>query len=135
MQDWDLLDIKSSNGKYKRVGPVHIAGRLDRFLVKIYFLLLGLEAKMNMLPSSALDHKPIKLELPTQKYLCPISFRFSPLWVKNSDFMDKVKKSWRMLVKGSPFFIWEENFRRVKNSLKNWAKTLPNLVVERKKSQ
>jgi len=46
MQDWDLLDIKPTVGKYmwsnKRVGPGHIATRLDRFLVQSSFLLVGL---------------------------------------------------------------------------------------------
>lgn len=37
MQDWDLLDIPSKNGKYtwsnKRICPGHIAARFDRCLV------------------------------------------------------------------------------------------------------
>ena len=37
LQDWDMIDIKPSSGKYtwsnKRVGSGHIAARLDRFLV------------------------------------------------------------------------------------------------------
>jgi hypothetical protein len=45
MQDWDLLDIKPSTGKYtwsnKRVGPGHIAARLDRFLFKAPSFFLG----------------------------------------------------------------------------------------------
>ena len=42
MQDWDLLDIPPDNGKYtwtnKRIGPGHIAARLDRCLVQSSFL-------------------------------------------------------------------------------------------------
>jgi hypothetical protein len=67
MQDWDLLDIKPISGKYtwtnKRIGPGHIAARLDRFLIQSSFLLLGLEARVHILPCSTSDHKPIKLEL------------------------------------------------------------------------
>jgi ribonuclease HI/exonuclease III len=139
MQEWDLLDIKPSNGKYtwsnKRIGPGHIAARLDRFLVQSSFLLLGLEASMHILPCSVSDHKPIKLEFLAQQNLGPIPFRFSPLWVKEPDFMKKVKESWREPVKGSPFFIWEEKLRRVKVVLKSWAKTLPNPASERKQAQ
>ena len=44
--EWDLMDVKPSTGKYtwnnKRIGPGHIAARLDRFLVQDTFLLLGL---------------------------------------------------------------------------------------------
>ena len=73
---------------------------------------------MHILPCSVSDHKPIKLEILAQFDLGPIPFRFSPLWVKDLNFMDKVKESWRMHVKGSPFFIWEEKLKRVKDALK-----------------
>eukprot|EP00253_Pinus_taeda_P032845 PITA_32845 len=96
MQDWDLIDIKPTASKYtwsnKRVGPRHIAARLDRFLVQGTFLLLGLEVRSHILHSSILDHKPISLELLTPKDLGPIPFRFSSLWIKEADFMDKLRK-------------------------------------------
>jgi exonuclease III len=54
MHDWDLLDIPPENGKYtwsnKRLGPGHIAARLDRCLVHSSFLLLGLESRLHILP-------------------------------------------------------------------------------------
>ena len=65
MQDWDLLDIKPSSGKFtwsnKRVGPGHIAARLDRFFIQSSFLLLGTEARMQILSCSISDHKPSNL--------------------------------------------------------------------------
>jgi hypothetical protein len=108
---------------------------LDRFFVQISFLLLGLEARMHILPCIVSDHKPIKLELLVHLDLDPIPFIFSPLWVKESDFMDMVKESWKQPVKGSPFFVWEEKIRRMKAVLKSWAKHLPNPATERKKIQ
>jgi exonuclease III len=136
MQDWDLLDTKPSSGKYswsnKRVGPGHIAARLDRFFIQSSFLLLGLEPRMHILASSVSDHKPIKLELLAHHDLGPIPFRFSPLWVKEPDFMQTVKDCWNKPVNGSPFYRWEEKLRRVKGVLKSWAKTLPNPATERK---
>eukprot|EP00253_Pinus_taeda_P009309 PITA_09309 len=96
MQDRDLIDIKPTTGKYtwsnKRAGPGHIAARLDRFLVQSSFLLLGLEAKSHILHSNTSDHKPISLELLTTKDLGPIPFRFSSLWIKEVNFMDKPRK-------------------------------------------
>ena len=136
MQVWDLLDIKPSSSKYswsnKRVGPEHIVARLDRFIIQSSYLLLGLEPRMHILANSISDHKPIKLELLAHLDLGPIPFRFSPLWVKEPDFMKIVKECWNQPVKGSPFYIWEENLRRVKGALKRWAKTLSNLATERK---
>lgn len=136
MQDWDLLDIKPSSGKYswsnKRVGPGHIAARLDRFIIQSSYLLLGLESKMHILANNIFDHKPIKLDLLAHHDLGPIPFRFSPLWVKEPDFMQTVKGCWNQPVKGSPFYIREEKLRRVKGALKIWAKTLSNLATIRK---
>jgi exonuclease III len=64
---WDLMDIKPSKGRYtwtnKRVGPGHIAARLDRFLVQSSFLTLGLTITSDILPNSTSDHKPITLEI------------------------------------------------------------------------
>eukprot|EP00253_Pinus_taeda_P022298 PITA_22298 len=139
MQDWDLIDIKPTVGKCtwsnKRVGPGHIAARLDRFLVQSSFLLLGLEAKLHSLHSSISDHKPISLELLITKDLGPIPFKFSSLWIKEKYFMEKIRKCWKKPVNGSAFFMWEEKLRRVKIMLKAWAKTLPNPAAERKKIQ
>ena len=87
---------------------------------------------MHILANSVSDHKPIKLELLTHPDLGPIPFRFSPLWVKESNFMQIVKESWSQPVNGSPFYIWEEKLRRVKGDLKRWAKTLSNPATERK---
>eukprot|EP00253_Pinus_taeda_P004621 PITA_04621 len=118
-----------------RVGLGHIAARLDIFLVQSSFLLLGLEDRSHILHISISDHKLISLELLTPKDLGPIPFRFSSLWIKEADFMDKVRDYWKDPVKGSSFFVWEEELRRVKVMLKNWAKRLPNPATERKKSQ
>ena len=36
-----------------------------------------------------------------------------------------VTETWSLLVTGSPYYIWEEKLRRVKKTLKSWAKTTP----------
>jgi len=113
LQEWDMLDIKPSSCKYswsnKRLGPGHIAARLDRFFIQSSFLLLGLEPRMHILPNNISDHKPIKLELLAHLDLGPIPFRFSPLWIKEPGFMQIVKDSWNQAVNGSPFYIWKES--------------------------
>ena len=92
--DWDLMDIKPASGKYtwnnKRLGPGHIAARLDRFLVQDSFLLLGLNISSKILPFGVSDHKPILLEMAINKNWGPIPFRFNPLWANQSDFLQIV---------------------------------------------
>eukprot|EP00253_Pinus_taeda_P005952 PITA_05952 len=86
MLDWDLEDIKPTIGKFtwsnKRLGPNHIATRLDRFLVQSSFLSCGLSASSKILPNCTSDHKPISLELSLDRNLGPIPFIFSPMWIQ-----------------------------------------------------
>jgi len=126
---WNLTDIKPATGKYtwtnRRFGPGHIAARLDRFLIQDNFLLLGLIISSKILPFGGSDHKPILLEMEQEKNLGPIPFRFNSMWAKHEDFLKIVAGSWIYPVTGSPFFVWEENLRRLKKILKIWAKLLP----------
>eukprot|EP00253_Pinus_taeda_P008302 PITA_08302 len=123
MQDRDLMDIMLISGKYtwsnKRVGLGHIAAKLDHFLVQSSFLLLGLEARSHILHSSISDHKPIRLELLTTKDLGPIPFRFSSLWIKEADFMDKEAKLQKNFHKAC---LGEEEYWRLK-SRRLWLKS------------
>ena len=126
----DLMDIKPSSGKYtwnnKRLGPGHIAARLDRFLVQYSFLPLGLNLSSKIFPLGVSDHKPILLEMATNKNWGPIPFRFNPLWANQSAFLKIVAESWSPPVTGSPFYVWEEKLRRLKKILKSWAKAIPS---------
>eukprot|EP00253_Pinus_taeda_P032065 PITA_32065 len=98
MLDWDLEDIKPTAGKYtwtnKRLGPNHIAARLDRFLVQSSFLTCGLSASSKILPNCTFDHKPISLELTLDGNLCPIPSRFSAMWIQQDGFQEVVSKAW-----------------------------------------
>jgi hypothetical protein len=133
MSTWELEDIKPVKGKYtwsnKRVGSGHIAARLDRFLVQSSFLVMGLNLESTILPHSVSDHKPITLSLTTDNNLGPIPFRFNPRWIQEKSYPALVTRIWNGTVIGSPFFVWEENLRRLKKALKSWAKTLSSPIV------
>ena len=113
---WDLMDIKPTRGHYtwtnRRVGPGHIASRLDRFLVQSSFLSLGLTTTSEILPHSTSDDKPISLELRKDQGQGPIPFRFNPSWIQDKDFLHKVSSVWTSKVNGSAFYVWEEKLRR-----------------------
>ena len=133
--DWDLMDVKPSSGKYtwnnKRIGPRHIAARLDRFLVQDTFLLLGLNLSSKILPFGGSNHKPVLLEMANDKNLGPIPFRFNPLWARQPEFLKIVADTWSLPVTGSPSYIWEEKLRRLKRALKSWAKSIPSPTLKK----
>ena len=126
---WDLIDIKPTIGKCtwnnRRIGLGHIATRLDRFLVQDTFLLLGLNMTSKILPFGGLDHNPILLEIVNDKNLGPVPFRFNPMWANHAEFLKIIADSWDPLVTGSPVFVLKEKLRRLKKSLKSWAKEIP----------
>jgi hypothetical protein len=136
---WDLLDIKPTKGRYtwtnKRIGPGHIAARLDRFFVQSSFLVLGLEAKTEILTHSASDHKPIRLEIKKDQVKGPIPFRFNPNWIYDKGFDDIVTKVWATTVQGSASHVWEEKIKMLKYALKSWAKNQPSPAAVRLEAQ
>jgi len=137
MLEWELEDILPENGKFtwsnKRLGPGHIAARLDRFLIHSSFLTLGLSATSKILPHVTSDHKPISLSLSVGINLGPTPLRFSSIWVNHEGFLNLVSNSWNEPVQGSPFYVWEEKLRRLKYDLKAWANTLSSPIAERKR--
>jgi ribonuclease HI/exonuclease III len=139
ISDWELEDISPSNGRFtwsnRRLGPGHIAARLDRFLVQSSFLSLGLIASSKVLPHSTSDHKPVSLALLPSSSLGPLPFKFSPLWALQDSFYSIVQRSWIHPVSGSPFFVWEEKLRNLKWNLKFWAKNLDTPMMEKGKIQ
>jgi hypothetical protein len=139
ISDWELEDIIPTNGKFtwsnRRLGPGHIAARLDRFLVQSSFLSLGLLATSKVLPHSTSDHKPVSLSLFPPSTLGPLPFRFCPSWAHHENFQSLVLRSWNLSVSGSPFFVWEEKLRNLKLNLKLWAKHLGTPMEEKKKIQ
>jgi ribonuclease HI/exonuclease III len=136
---WELEDITPSNGRFtwsnRRLGPGHIAARLDRFLVQSSFLSLGLIASSKVLPHSTSDHKPVSLALFPSSSLGPLPFRFCPYWALQDSFHSLVLRSWNHPVSGSPFFVWEEKLRNLKWTLKLWAKNLETPMAEKGKIQ
>jgi hypothetical protein len=139
MSTWELEDIKPVKGKYtwsnKRVGPGHIIARLDIFLVQSSFLVMGLNLESTILPHSVLDHKTITLSLTTDNNLGPIPFCFNPRWIQEESYSALVARIWNGTIIGSPFFMWEENLRRLKKALKSWAKTLSIPIADHQEAQ
>ena len=124
ISQWGLTDIKPKNGTFtwsnKRIGPSHIAAKLDRFLVSTHLLNSYPETKI--LCSAVSDHKPICLFFPPAKNLGPLPFRFNRIWLETEGVKDIISNAWRCFIPGSLAFSWEQKLKRVKAALKSWAK-------------
>ena len=126
---WDLIDFKPKKGRYtwsnNRIGSANISIRLDRFLLQSSFLLENKIISSNIFPKFSSDHKPILLQFVDEEELGPIPFRFSPLWIDREIFLDTVSNEWRILVIGSPNYVWERKLKNTKAALKDWIKLSP----------
>jgi len=124
ISQWGLTDIKPKNDIFtwsnKRIGPGHIAARLDRFLVSTHLLNSYPETKI--LCSAVSDHKPICLFFPPAENLGPLPFRFNQIWLETEGVEDIITSTWRCFIPGSPAFSWEQKLKRVKAALKSWVK-------------
>ena len=106
ISQWNLTYIIPKNGTYtwsnKRVGPGHIATRLDRFLVSTH--LLNSIPDVKLLCSAVSDNKPICLFFPPEENLGPLPFRFNRLWLESEEVKDIIVKSWCCFIPGTPAF-------------------------------
>ena len=53
--------------------------------------------------------------------LGPLPFRFNHLWLESEGVWDIISKAWNYFIPDFPAFIWEQNLKRVKTALKQWA--------------
>ena len=109
ISQWALSDVKPKNGTFtwsnRRVGPGHIAARLDRFLASTH--LLDQQPEVKILSSAVSDHKPICLFFPPVENLGPLPFRFNRLWLESSAVKGLISDSWRCFIPGTPAYTWE----------------------------
>ena len=124
ISQWILTDIKPKNGIFtwsnKRIGPGHIAARLDHFLVSTHLLNAYPETKI--LSSCVSDHKPISLFFPPVENLGPLPFKYNRIWLESKGLKDIIIQAWRCFIPGSPAFSCEQKLKRIKAALKLWVK-------------
>ena len=77
---WDLINLKRKNISYSwsnmRLGPGHVATRLDKFLIHSSLLLFGHLLSSRIISYSVSNHIPIYLLVYVEPHHIHISFRF-----------------------------------------------------------
>jgi len=71
--------------------------------------------------------------LAPEEDLGPIPFKFSPLWIEKTGFMDTIQSAWDILINGSPSFVWEKKLKATKKALKEWLRKLHNPTTHQRK--
>ena len=119
---WELIDFKPKRGRYtcsnNITGAANISARLDLFLVQSSLMTGKKIISYSIFPKIASDHKPIMLQIEEEANLCPIPFRFIPLWKDQDGFMNVVVKAWELPVVRSSNFVCERKLKNTKAALK-----------------
>lgn len=93
-----LVDIPTINSIHtwnnRRGGRNQISSRLDRFLISEQIMNRDLFVEATIMPAMGSDHWPIRLEINIKKNPLNRPFRFEAFWLRNPQFISKVKEWW-----------------------------------------
>eukprot|EP00253_Pinus_taeda_P010854 PITA_10854 len=126
IQTHSLVGIPPQNGRFtwsnKRTGKNNIKERLDRILAQERIMANFQRIQSTIIQGYISDHKPVALCLDKGKYTGPIPFKYNKVWDSSEDFKELIKDHWAMDITGSPHFIWETNIKRLRTTIKHWAR-------------
>ncbi|KAL2934380.1 LINE-1 retrotransposable element ORF2 protein [Bienertia sinuspersici] len=122
----DLTDMKCSGPRYtwnnKQYGVKRIMSKIDRCLVNEEWIDLFAAAHTVFHNEGLFDHCPAVIHMDSTMARGKVSFKFSNMWIQNSEFHALVQRCWQTDVKGSLMFKVVRKLKLMKASLKELHK-------------
>eukprot|EP00253_Pinus_taeda_P029767 PITA_29767 len=121
-----MIDLPTTNGLYtwnnKRVAPMQIASRLDRFLISDNAVHLRGEFIDSILPYSGSDHWPIALHWNRPGNSTRRPFRFEAFWLSHPDFYEFIRTTWQNChpTEGTKMATFQKKRKYLKEEIKHW---------------
>ena len=117
-----LMDIPLEGGLFSWPNCTS-ASRIDRFLFSPVLVEYFTHFSQKRLPRVLSDHFPILLESGSHRR-GQIPFRFENMWLKEKEFLDKVKSWWENYhFQGTPSYILAKKLTALKSNLKKWIES------------
>lgn len=115
------LDLKGRQFTWSNRRDSPSMARLDRFLFSVEWESIFPASVQRALSSSASDHVPIAL-ICKERFSGSKLFRFESWWLKEPDFEDVVRSTWKSIDMGCNIAeAWVKNLRNVRAAIKYWA--------------
>eukprot|EP00253_Pinus_taeda_P034780 PITA_34780 len=135
-----LIDLPTANDLFtwtnRRVIPMQIASRLDRFLISDNAVHVGGEFTAHIIPFSGSDHWPIEMlwNKPGNNIKKP--FRFEAFWLSHPKFKEFITSTWQNCnpIEHSKMARFQKKLKLLKGEIKRWNKnTFGNIFKEKEK--
>eukprot|EP00253_Pinus_taeda_P030654 PITA_30654 len=133
-----LIDLPTANGLYtwtnKRIIPMQIASRLDRFLISDNAIHVGGEFTAHIIPFSGSDHWPIEMNWKRPGNNSKKPFRFEAFWLSHPEFKDFITTTWQNSnpTEQSKMARFQKKLKFLKGEIKKWnTKNFGNIFKEK----
>jgi hypothetical protein len=131
-----LREIHMSGGQYtwSNNHADHTLEKLDRFLMSSSWEDIFPLTIVHKLVRDLSDHNPLILDTMEARANINRDFRFEKRWVKEEDFLDRVRRSWaQCVVANNSLDRLQKKLKNVKKSLKGWGANLRGTDIKKKK--
>eukprot|EP00253_Pinus_taeda_P033704 PITA_33704 len=118
----------------KRVAPLQIASRLDRFLLSDNAVHIGGEFTAHIIPFSGSDHWPIELHWNRPGNSIKRPFRFEAFWFSHPEFKDFIQKAWQNSnpIEPTKMARFQKKLMMLKAEIKRWnTNTFGHILKEK----
>eukprot|EP00253_Pinus_taeda_P029770 PITA_29770 len=135
-----LIDLPTANGLYtwtnKRIIPMQIASRLDRFLISDNAIHVGGEFTAHIIPFSGSDHWPIEMLWNRPGNNSKKPFRFEAFWLSHPEFKDFITTTWQNSnpIEHSKMARFQKKLKFLKGEIKKWNKDNFGNIFKEKES-
>eukprot|EP00253_Pinus_taeda_P015484 PITA_15484 len=133
-----LIDVPTANGLFtwtnKRVAPLQIASRLDRFLISDNAVHIGGEFTAHIIPFSGSDHWPIELHWNRPGNSIKRPFRFEAFWFSHPKFKEFIQKAWQNCnpIEPTKMARFQKKLKMLKAEIKRWNTTAFGHILKEK---
>lgn len=132
VEECELYDMKNNGTMFtwnnKQEGKVRVFSKIDHALVNMEWISAFPSVETFFLPKGDFDHCPTLVKFLTNTTMGNKPFKYFNMWSSAPDFAEKIDKSWKEPLWGTPMFCVMNKLKRLKPVLKELNKGRMNQI-------